>query len=112
MNTTPKMAYIPDKYKVTKEQFDEIYKNLGENDATWETLLMVDYVFHHQDADYNGGLSFLERLHKKLGKFHPEWDLDEYFNLVEGCKYDSVEQFILIVQDMLADPSDVAYYGV
>jgi len=36
------MAYIPDQYKVSKEQFDEIYNNLGEDDATWETLLMAD----------------------------------------------------------------------
>ena len=106
------MAYIPNQFKVTKQQFDEIYKNLGENDVTWKTLLMADYAYHHDDADYNDGLSFLDRLHKKLGRFHPEWNIDEYYSLIEGCKYDSVDQYEIIIAEMLADPSDIAYYGL
>lgn len=106
------MAYIPNKFKVTKEQFDEIYNSLGENDATWETLLMADYAYHHQDSDYNNGLSFMDRLEKKIGKFHPEWDIGEYYDLVELCKYDKAEQFASIIQEMLTNPSDVMYYGV
>lgn len=106
------MAYIPNNYKVTKEQFAEIYKNLGENDATWETLLMADYVFHHQDQDYDGGLSFLARLQKKIGQFHPEWNLQEFYTQIVQSDDLSSEQFVAIVQMMLEDPSDVAYYGV
>lgn len=107
------MAYVPAQYKVSKERFNEIYNNaVDPSSVTWETLLMADYVYHHQDDDYNDGLSFLRRLEKKLGKFHPEWDVDGWCATVDACKYDSAEQFILIVKEMLEDPSDVAYYGL
>ena len=105
------MAYIPNNYKVTKEQFAEIYKNLGENDATWETLLMADYVFHHQDQDYDGGLSFFDRLHKKLGRFHYHWDIETYKAWAREGN-DPVGSFISTVKYMLKDSNHVAYYGV
>lgn len=105
------MAYVSNKYKVSKQQFDQIYKNLGVNDITWETIMMVDYVYHHEEGDYNEGLSLLNRLAKKLGQFHPEWNLEEFRNRVQ-TNNNPMEEFGRVVQEMLNNPSDVAYYGV
>lgn len=103
------MAYIPSNYKVNKHQFDQVYKNLG--DITWETLMMMDYAYHHEENEYNNGLSFLTRLAKKLGQFHPEWSLNEFENRIITSD-NPTNEFVRVIQEMLSDPSDVAYYGV
>lgn len=105
------MAYVPINFKVTDVQLNNILNQLGENDPTWETLLMVDYVYHHQENDYEDGLSFLDRLNDKLGEFHPNWN-------VEGWKQDirnsetPVILYLETIQNMLSDPEDVFWYGV
>ena len=105
------MAYIPNNYKVTNDQFDQIYNNLGENDATWETLIMADYVCHHNDEDYDDGLTFFDRLQKKIGQFHEDWNIQIFKSMIRQSENPALE-YVMIVKNMLADPSDVAYYGV
>lgn len=107
------MAYIPSKYKVTNQQYEQINKNLQGvlSRVTWEILLMEDYVLYHEENDYSEGLSFLKRLVEKIGHFHPEWNLEEFQTRIQNSS-NSSEQFITIVQSMLSDPEDVAYYFV
>ena len=106
------MAYIPSKYKVTKQQYDQIFKNMqGLEDTTWETLLMADYVYHHEENDYEDGLSFLKRLVDSLGQFHPEWNLEELKNRITTNSNPPME-FARVVQQMLGDREDVEYYQV
>jgi hypothetical protein len=95
------MAYVPNNFKIYRD----------DNDPTWETLLMVDYMFHHQDNDYDDGLSFLDRLNHKIGRFHPEWNIEEYKDRIRNSN-DPVAKYVHIVSNMLSDPTDVFYYGV
>lgn len=101
------MAYVPDMFKVTMSQLNERLVVAGDN-VKWMDLLMIDYVYHHQDANYDNGLSFLDRLYNKLGQFHPNWeDLTQLKeSIVDSIDYTNVVKFLL------KNPSDVVYYGV
>lgn len=105
------MAYISNEYKFDKNELDNLLANLGEDDATWETLLMVDYAYHNQENEYDGGLSFLDRLSRKLGRFHPNWNVNEWKDSIRNSN-NPTDEFIRIVSHMLENHSDVAYYGV
>ena len=106
------MAYILSKYKVTSEHCDQILKNMNlVEDLTWETLLMVDYVYHHEENDYDNGLSFLDRLNRKLGRFHLDWVVNEWKDIIRNSS-NPTNEFIRVVSRMLESYSDVMYYGV
>ena len=81
------------------------------SDIDWKHLLMADYVYHHQDADYDGGLSFLDRLNKKLGHRHSDWDIDAFKDWI--MSHDNIESaYQRIVMEMLENHDDVMYYGL
>lgn len=106
------MAYILNKYKVTRAQYEQSFKNMnGLSDTTWETLLMADYVYHHEENDYDDGLSFLKRLVDGLGQFHSEWNLEELKNRITTNNNPQME-FARVVEQMLSDREDVEYYQV
>jgi len=40
-------------------------------------FIEVDYAFHKDDQDYDGGLSFIDRIFAKLSIFNPHWNVTE-----------------------------------
>jgi hypothetical protein len=82
------------------------------SDIDWKHLLMADYVYHHQDADYDGGLSFLDRLNKKLGHRHSDWDIDAFKDWIRTHVESPTSAYALVISDMLANHEDVEYYGL
>jgi len=101
------MAYVPDMFKVTMEQLNERLIVAGD-EVKWMDLLMIDYVYHHQDPNYDNGLSFLDRLYKKLSEFHPNW---EPLHELKDSIYDSID-YTNVIKNILRKPDDVLYYGV
>jgi hypothetical protein len=107
--------YVPDHFQIKEIDYDTILTDLKE--VTWKHVLMIDYMFHRCDVDYDGGLSLLDRLDSKLGRFHPEWDIQEFKNKIRNIS-DMFDGNICsaiyedIISKMLNDPRDVAYYGV
>jgi hypothetical protein len=77
----------------------------------WMHLLMSDYAFHSEDSDYDGGLSFFDRLNKKLGHFHESWDIDGFKSVVRNAN-DPPSVYMDILKYMLEDPNHVVYYGL
>jgi hypothetical protein len=94
--------YVPDYCQVS---VDFIFKNApkDDEDINWQHLLQVDYAFHCLDSDYDGGLSFLDRLNKKL----------RFTNDIATVKnsIDSIDSYLDTIQNILNDPKDIAYYG-
>lgn len=102
------MAFVATYFKVTENELRDRLANAGDH-VTWVDLIMIDYVYHHEDANYQGGLSFLDRIYKKLGKFHKnDWPPIDYVKKTIG---DSID-YGNWVNHLLKDPSDVLYYGV
>ena len=104
------MAYVINHLKKTREELDVILREAGDN-VTFEHLIMVDYFYHNQNADYDDGLSFLDRLNKKIGRFHQDWDIELMKEQIIYSKY-PIQMYLDTIQNMLRDRSDIAYYGV
>jgi hypothetical protein len=80
---------------------------------TWEHLLMIDHAYHCDDTDYCGGLSFINRIIKKIGFRHPDWNADEIREYIESLHPDNKgDAYIEIIQDMLRLYEDIVYYGL
>ncbi len=102
--------YVEQNYHLTHQELDNHLRNVGDN-VSWCDLLMVDYVYHNQEQNYDAGLSFIDRLIRKLGRFHPEWNSDNIKDRIRNANYPQGE-YVRVIQEMLNDPSDIAYYGV
>ena len=104
------MDYIQNSYKLTNGELAQKLDNL-ENDPTWEHLLMIDWVHHHHDGNYDGGLSFFDRLNKKLSYKPRNWDIEGYKRIVRGSN-DPPTVYIDILKYLLEDPQDITVYGL
>jgi hypothetical protein len=90
------------------DQVTEMVRAWGpEHKATWFDLMAIDYAFHHEDIDYDGGLSFIDRLYKKLKSSKPSWNLADLKR-----RASSLETYHRIISAMLSSQSDIDYYGV
>lgn len=105
--------YVPQEFKITEDALTQMVTQINEpEDITWKTLLMADYVYHHRDQDYDGGLSFLDRLSKKIGFRHrDEWNIEEFKDWVRNHQ-NPQNAFIRIIDEMLEDSDDIDYYGL
>jgi hypothetical protein len=104
--------YVAKKYQVySAQEMDEFIARLNEIYPTWRDLLIVDYFYYNHTADYDGGLSFFDRINAKIGRFHPEWNIREFKELVQTA--DNKEKtYNQIIQLMFMDPMDIEYYGL
>jgi hypothetical protein len=104
--------YVSRNFAVAEQELIDAVSDIQEpSDIEWKHLLMADYVYHHEDSDYDGGLSFLDRLQKKLGYRHPDWDIPTFKEwIVSHENQESAYQ--RIVMEMLENHEDVEYYGL
>lgn len=102
---------IPAEYRKTKTEMDVFLKDVVEHDITPTVLLMIDYAYHNTDDNYDDGLSFLDRLHKKLSRyFDLQWNIPKLKYTVRT----SSNPFVTY-RDMLNEivtPRMIAIYGV
>jgi len=104
--------YVPKEFQVyTSQEMAAFISKLNDVCHTWSDLLTIDYFYHFQDSDYDEGLSFFDRLAKKIGKHHPDWDVAEYKQIVKTAN-DPQAVYVDIVKFMLDDTSDIIYYGI
>ena len=105
------MALIPDNCKILENEVDGLMNNIADGQATWRHLVAIDYAFNHNQNDYDDGLSFLDRLHRKLGQFHNEWNIEQMKNDIRNANQ-PMDRYKEVIELMLADPRDIAYYGL
>lgn len=98
--------FVSQNFRVSKAYITNL---LQDEEVTWRHLIMIDYAYHHEDANYEEGLSFFDRLYTKLGRFHPEWNIQEMKQDVEDAP-NQQEMYSSIIANML-DANDIAYYG-
>jgi hypothetical protein len=107
--------FVPTFLRLNSQMLDNtmnLLKNVDDEvtDVPYRLLIAVDYIYHHTDNDYDDGLSFLDRLNKKLGVFHPEWDIQSMKNEIEHS-LDPQGTYTKTIAVMLANPADRMYYG-
>ena len=91
--------FIPKKYRSkTSEELND-YVDFQVQDAFhWEVFLMIDYNNHHKDNNYDGGLSFINRIYDSLGWYHTEWNLEELRSSIKNTN-----DYMNTISDMLGD---------
>lgn len=105
------MAIVSAEYRKTKEEIDDMLKNMQDIDITPEVLLMIDFAFHNTDRNYDHGLSFLDRLHRKLSIYYPiDWNV-ENMKLTIRNSNNPAGMYLDILNEILKDDM-IACYGV
>jgi len=100
------MTFLPTHCEITKEQLDNYMKELDPSEPADNSLyVMIDYAFHHNDPDYNQGLSFFKRINDKLGKYEDR-TIDMLMFLIND------EHDYMYMLDSLFTSADLAYYGI
>lgn len=103
------IRYLPAAYVATKEQIESILSKINENDEVpLELILMIDNVYHCDDVNYEGGLSFFDRLHWKLSLFFElQWTPEDVKNQVRNAP----EEYMNVLRSLL-DSEKIDVYGV
>jgi hypothetical protein len=86
-------------------------KTLDSVTPIWSDLLTIDYFYYNHCANYDGGLSFIDRLNKKIGHLHPNWDITGLKKIIMQSG-NPQEIYVDIIKYLLDDPHDVFYYGI
>lgn len=102
------MSIIAMEYRKLKSEVSEMLNTLGKIDITPEILVMIDYAYHNTDDNYEDGLSFLDRLYKKLSTcFLIRWNVTKLKKMVRDSTNPTVT-FMDILNEILTD--DMIYY--
>lgn len=103
------IRYIPASCVATKQQTDLITSNMNENDdVSLELIAMIDNAYHGEDPDYDGGLSFFNRLHWKLSLFFDiSWTPEDMKNQVRNAP----EEYMNLLKS-ITDQEKLNIYGV
>lgn len=98
------MAYINDGLKD--------YPSLDiEDEVSVEDLLNIYHHYHHKDANFEEGLGFLDRLHKKLSLYFPiQWDIPAMKKIVQESGIPQLAYVNLLREILTQEMIDV--YGV
>jgi hypothetical protein len=104
--------YVPTKYQMhNADEVATFIKRFEKVAPVWSDLLTIDYFYNHHSADYDGGLSFIDRLNKKIGHLHPNWDITGLKRIIR--RSDSPQCiYVDIIKYLLDDRQDVFYYGI
>lgn len=106
------MAAVADMYRKTKHEVTTILNQIyDDRDITAELLLMIDFAYHNTDLNYDDGLSFLDRLHKKLSTYFPiQWNVENLKNTIRNSD-NPPSQFVDCLNEILT-PSMIQCYGI
>lgn len=98
-------------FRKTKDEIVDVIRGVQDTEITPEILLMIDYAFHNTDDNYDHGLSFLDRLHKKLSKyFDLQWNIPNLKDMIRSSTYPCMT-YLDILNEILTDKM-IMVYGV
>lgn len=106
------MMYVSKRYrKNTNDEIINLVMSIDKENLKWYDILMIDYFYHNHENNYDGGLSFFDRLYEKLGHLHPNWDIEGLKQIVRDSKK-PISVYEDIIKQLLSDPHDIFYYGI
>lgn len=103
--------FVSSTYRKTKMDITRMLEYSHNIEASVETLVMIDYAYHNEDENYQEGLSFLDRLYKKLSNFFEiSWDVEYLKDLLRKSENPS-EDFIAVLKEILTQDM-MECYGI
>jgi len=104
--------YVPKEYQMnTDNEVAAMVSKFDKDEPKWYHILMIDYFYHNHEENYDNGLSFLDRLNKKIGQFHNDWDIEDFKILIKTANNPN-SMYLDIVEYMLSNTNELAYYGI
>lgn len=104
--------YVKENHRATKEDISNILATMNDgDDVSVELLVKIHHAYHWMDPDFDGGLSFLDKLHHKLTLYYDvAWDLDGIKSIIRESSKPEEEFYEILRQMLTADM--IACYGV
>jgi hypothetical protein len=103
--------YVSREYQMNSaKEVASMIAKFDKDEPTWYNILMIDYFYHNHEVNYDGGLSFLDRLNKKIGHLHPDWNIEELKTTIRNAN-NPVAVYSDIVEYMLGEARDLLLYG-
>ena len=104
--------YVPEHLRLSVQEVTDKIGNIEEGEFIHAKLLIeIDYAFHHDDQNYNGGLSFIDRIFEKIGRFHPNWNANEIKQNIMTAD-DRENAYVDQIIAMFDIPGMKEYYGL
>jgi hypothetical protein len=104
--------YVPDYLQLSVQEVNDKIANMQDGDPVHaKRLIEIDYAYHSEDQNYDGGLSFIDRIYAKLGVFHPHWNVIEMKQDIMTAD-DRKNAYIDRIIAMFDRPGMIAYYGL
>jgi hypothetical protein len=103
---------VPKEFQISKEEAE--WLDFG-NPITWRELLKADYYYHHKDSNYEGGLSFIDRLYNKIPSVRNNWGKPTTIKTMitnTGSFEEKQEKYLWVVRILLVNQADVDCYGI
>ena len=104
--------YVPDYLRLTIQQVNDKISNMQEGDpVNAKQLIEIDHAYHKDEQNYNGGLSFIDRIFGKIGRFHPNWNVIEMKQEIMTSD-DRENAYVDRIIAMFDRPGMIEFYGL
>jgi hypothetical protein len=105
------MAYIPENLRVTNEdEIRDLINTANNRVSDLRAMIAIDYFYHRQENNYDGGLSMLDRVGRKLRHIYPNLDIQEMKDRVRNANNEQ-DMFVTVINEIFRDDADIGYYG-
>ena len=104
--------YVPQELQVfCGEKLEHEITNTPEEKITPLLLIKIDHFYNMHLSAYEGGLSFLDRINAKIGRFHSDWKIENMKDRIHASPNPQLE-YVSTVSAMFAGKGMIAYYGL
>jgi hypothetical protein len=104
--------YVPQDLQIfCEEKLNHKIQNTPEEKVTPLLLIEIDHFYNMHLSTYEGGLSFLDRINAKIGRFHPDWKIEAMKDRIHSSRNPQLE-YVSTISAMFAGKGMIAYYGI
>jgi hypothetical protein len=106
------MMYVPQELQIfCAEKLEHKIQNTPEDKVSPLLLIEIDHFYNMHLSNYEGGLSFLDRANAKIGRFHPDWNIEKMKDRIHASPTPQLE-YVAVISQMFAGKGMIAYYGL
>jgi len=106
------MMYVPQELQVfCIEKLEHEITNTPEEKVSPLLLIKIDHFYNMHLDTYDGGLSFLDRINAKIGRFYPDWKIENMKDRIHSSSNPQLE-YVGMISQMFAGKGMLAYYGL
>jgi hypothetical protein len=106
------MMYVPQELQIfCEEKLNHKITNTPEVKVSPLLLIEIDHFYHMHLSNYEGGLSFIDRINAKIGRFYPDWKIEKMKDRIHASPTPQLE-YVAVISEMFSGKGMIAYYGV